>query len=191
MTSFTPPDGEEQTKLHLKEKGGCCGQACIAVVQRLPIKEVFERWQRHNLEWKGHTTIKQFREYMDKEGYDTKLITTKNGTNWKAPFYFIRIQWLGEGDKKEKPFYGHPHWTIASAYTHFVLREGNRFFCNENGWFDAIDQYLECEEPKGTVTSVYEIVPRQRQTETEVSGAKALRTPPTSNDVGIRAGDLL
>jgi site-specific DNA-methyltransferase (adenine-specific) len=31
----------------------------------------------------------------------------------------------------------------------------------------------------------------QRQTETEVLGAKALRTPPTSNDVGIRAGDIL
>jgi len=31
----------------------------------------------------------------------------------------------------------------------------------------------------------------QRQTETKVSGAKALRTPPTSNDVGIRAGDIL
>jgi len=27
--------------------------------------------------------------------------------------------------------------------------------------------------------------------ETKVSGAKALRTPPTSNDVGIRAGDIL
>lgn len=31
----------------------------------------------------------------------------------------------------------------------------------------------------------------QQQTRTEVLGAKALRTPPTSNDVGIRAGDLL
>ena len=31
----------------------------------------------------------------------------------------------------------------------------------------------------------------QRQTETEVSGAKALRTPPTTEVVGIRAGDIL
>ena len=31
----------------------------------------------------------------------------------------------------------------------------------------------------------------QRQTETEVSGAKALRTPPTTEVVGIRAGDFL
>ena len=188
MTSFTPPDCEEQTKLYLKEKGGCCGQACLAVVQRLPIKEVFERWKKHGLEWKGHTSIKQFREYMDKEGYDVKLITTKNGTDWKAPFYFIRIQWMGEGKKREKPFYGWGHWAVASAYTHFILREGDRFFCNENGWFDAIDPYLEI-EPKGIVTSVYEI--RQRKKRTEVLGAKALRTPPTTKVVGIRAGDSL
>jgi hypothetical protein len=31
----------------------------------------------------------------------------------------------------------------------------------------------------------------QRQIETEVSGAKALRTPPTTEVVGIRAGDIL
>lgn len=31
----------------------------------------------------------------------------------------------------------------------------------------------------------------QRQGRTEVLGAKALRTPPTSDDVGIRAGDIL
>ena len=156
--SFTPHDCKDMTDLYICENGGCCGQACIAVAQRITIAEVFKRWKMHRIEWKGHTTIKQFREYMDKEGFVTRLITKKNKSNMKAPFYFIRIQWIGEGENKEKPFYGWNHWTTASANTHFVLMDGYlKFFCNENGWFNSMDEYLEDNEPKGVITSMYEI----------------------------------
>lgn len=160
MEYVTPSDCKEQTTLHSQLNGGCCAQACIAVVQRITIKEVFKRWEKHGLEWKGHTPVSQLRKYMDKEGYYTKLITTKNKTDFLSPYYLIRIQWIGNGEKKEKPFFGYSHWTIASSNTHYVLRQGDRFFCNETGWFEDIDQYLSNNQPIGQVTSIIEITPR-------------------------------
>lgn len=152
---FIPNDYKEQTEIHL-EKGGCCGQCCLAVIQRIKVKDVFDRWRLHDLEWKGYTSVKQLREYLSKEGYKAKLISTKNKTDFKAPFYILRIQWLGSGKKQEKPFYGYDSWYEASANTHFIVKEGDNFFCNGSGWFNQIDSYLTT-ETKGIVTSMYEI----------------------------------
>jgi hypothetical protein len=159
MMDFTPPDCAEETKRCLTDNGGCCGQACLAVVQRLSIAEVFRRWELHGFEWKGHSPNTQIREYLEKEGYTIKLITKKHKTNFKAPFYFLRVQWIGDGEKKGAPFYGWNHWSIASANTHFLLKEGERIFCNENGWMPAshLESYLKDNKPEGIVTSLYEI----------------------------------
>lgn len=159
MTDYIPCDCEEQTEKHISHNGGCCAQACIAVIQRTSIKEVFERWNDLGLEWKGYTSNKQLRRYLETQGYSVKMITTRNKTDWKAPFYIFRVQWLGNGKNKEKPFYGYKHWLVATGNTHFIVREGSRMFCNSNGWFDvdAIDNYLSDTEPKGIITCLFEI----------------------------------
>jgi len=155
--NFVPPDCKEQTARWLIGQGGCCGQACLAVIERSSIDQVFKRWKALGLDWKGYTSVNQLRDYLKKRGFKVKLITTKNKTDFQAPFYIYRIQWLGPGEKKEKPFYGYNHWSQASIYTHFIMSEKDkRFFCNENGWMDLADLnvYLG---PRGIITSLYEV----------------------------------
>ena len=69
----------------------------------------------------------------------------------------MRVQWFGEKEDKEKPYYGWGHWSEASAHTHFIVVENNKkFFCNEDGWFDIseLKGYLNNE---ATITSAMEI----------------------------------
>jgi len=150
---FVPIDCIEETKKHI-DKGGCCGQAVLSVIEKTSIKKVFVNWFKLGLVWKGHTPNKDLRKYLESRGYDVKLITKKNKTNFKERFYVIRIQWLGKEDNKEKPFHGYKHWIEATKHTHFILKEGGMFFCNESGWFFSLDNYLRKE---GVVTSVFEI----------------------------------
>lgn len=141
MKYYTPEDNEEMTEEHKIEKGGICGQACLGVIERKPIREIMHLWNEVGLEWKGWSGWKQLKEYLEKRNYNVKLVRKdKIDFFGKVPFQILRIQWIGTKEDKEKPFYGWGHWTEASAHTHFIVVEDNkRFFCNEDGWFDLTE----------------------------------------------------
>ncbi len=134
------------TKAYLIDKGGICGQSCLAVIEGISIKEVLENWDDLGMEFKGWSGWKQLREYLEKRGHKIKLLRKDNWSDFeKEDYCILRIQWIGDGDNKEKPFYGWGHWSKASAYTHFVVVHDNQFYCNEEGLFEInkLEEYLE------------------------------------------------
>ena len=153
-----PSDNQEMTKKYLKEHGGICGQCCLAVIDRGSIEHTLENWQDMGLDWKGWSSWKNLRKYLENRSYNV-VLKKRDGLkliNSDAVFYILRIQWIGEGDKKDKPFYGWGHWAEASSNTHFIVAHQGHFFCNEVGvWFKDLDSYFG--ENKGVVTSAMEI----------------------------------
>ncbi len=140
-----PNDCKEMTEKYLIDKGGICGQACLSVIENISIKSVLENWESLGLEFKGWSGWKQLREYLEKKGYEVKLLRKDNfGDFEKEDFVICRVQWIGEKENKEKPFYGWGHWTAASAHTHFIVINQNQFFCNEDGLFpiNKLEEYL-------------------------------------------------
>ena len=152
-----PEDTKEMTEKYLIDKGGICGQACLAVIEQITIREVMFNWATMKMEFKGWSGWKQLREYLEKRNFVVKQ------KSWKKieilnpdSFYILRIQWIGKGDKIDKPFYGWGHWSEASAHTHFIVVHKGKCFCNEEGIFDMdnLSKYLNEE---GLVTSAMEI----------------------------------
>lgn len=177
-----PSDCRRLTEQYKKDKGGICGQACLAVIEGKTIQNVLDEWQKLFGGFKGWSGWKELQTYLESRGYKVKRKTKVE--SFTAPFYIARVQWLGnDPDRLAKPFYGWKHWSEASAYTHFiVIVNCKMFFCNEEGWFgiQSLPDYLHM----ATITSYLEI-------STEVLEAEALRTPPNPKGSGIRAGDLL
>lgn len=141
-----PNDVKEMTEKYLVDKGGICGQSCLAVIEGISIENVLRNWKELGMEFKGYSGWKQLKEYLDKKGYDVKLLRRDSFGNFSYnDFVICRVQWLGDGEKKDKPFYGWGHWTEASSYTHFIVIHQGRVFCNEDGLFEAksLDKYLE------------------------------------------------
>lgn len=154
----TPSDNQEMTEKYLKDKGGVCGQCCIAVIERSSVKDVLENWQDMGLEWKGWSGWKQLKQYLEKRSYKVKLKRMNNlGSFIYDNYYILRVQWLGEKENQEKPFYGWGHWTEASAHTHFIIVHQGQIFCNETGWFyyHKLTNYLN--ENNGVITSAMEV----------------------------------
>ena len=155
----TPEDNELMTEKYKIEKGGICGQSCLAVIEKSSIQEVMNNWRKLEMEFKGWSGWRQLSSYLKNRGFSVKQ--KKKDLDFFSPncFYIARVQWIGEGEKKEKPFYGWGHWAEASSYTHFIVIENNqKFFCNETGW-DAISNlqsYLQ--ENNGIITSFLEII---------------------------------
>ncbi len=96
------------------------------------------------------------RYYLEARGYKVKLKRKENLEFENNSFYILRIQWIGEGNKKDKPFYGWSHWSEATSHTHFIVVYKNQFFCNEEGLFNVnnLNEYLE---DYGVITSAMEI----------------------------------
>ncbi len=140
-----PNDCKQMTEKYLIDKGGICGQACLAVIESTSIREVMFNWASMKMEFKGYSGWKQLREYLEKQGYEIKLLNKNNfGDFNKEDFVLCRVQWIGDKENKEKPFYGWGHWTEASANTHFIVINQNKFFCNEDGLFpiNKLEEYL-------------------------------------------------
>lgn len=141
-----PTDTKEMTEKYLVDKGGICGQACLAVIEGITIREVLFNWASMKMEFKGWSGWKQLREYLENQSYEVKLLNKNRfGDFDKEDFIICRVQWIGDGDKQEKPFYGWGHWTEASAHTHFIVIHQNQFFCNEDGLFPIkkLEEYLD------------------------------------------------
>jgi hypothetical protein len=156
-----PVDNEVMTKKYLEDGGGCCGQACLAVIENRPIGNVFSDWTKLGLEWRGWSGWKQLREYLEKKKYAVKQLRKDSwGDFEKEDFVIARVQWLGSNiEKLEKPFYGYNHWSEASAHTHFIVIHNNEFFCNETGIFKDLDDYLDGKgiNQSGVITSLMRI----------------------------------
>ena len=139
-----PNDVFEMTEKFKIDKGGICGQSCLAFIENSTIGQVLANWDALGMEFKGWSGWKQLREYLEKRGYEVKQLRRDNlHYEWKK-FYILRIQWLGEKENKEKPFYGYGHWSEASAHTHFVVVHKGSFFCNEDGLLglNRLKEYL-------------------------------------------------
>ena len=52
---------------------------------------------------------------------------------------------MGDGEEKEKPFYGWGYWNEAAACTHFIVITAKEFICNGSGVLkkDYLERYLE------------------------------------------------
>ena len=147
-----PVDCEEMTEEYKGEGCGICGQACLAVITGQSILDVLENWKKLGLEWRGWSGWDQLKQYLKHEGYAVKQV---NGEVDYSPslFYIARVQWVGDGEEKEKPFYGWRHWNEAAAYTHFIVITAKEVFCNGSGVFtiDYLERYLE--RGDGVITS--------------------------------------
>lgn len=168
----TPPDNISMTEKFRKDKGGICGQACLAVIEDSSIVDVMNTWKELGLEFKGWSGWRQLREYLEKRGYSVKQ-KNKVETYISDRLYLARVQWIGEGKKKDKPFYGWGHWAEASSYTHFIIIVGDKaFFCNEVGGWQSIFRlrgYLR--DNNGLITSYLEIEEKKNEVKPNSSQA--------------------
>ncbi len=158
-----PSDTKEMTEKMRIDNGGICGQACLAVIERSSISNVLGNWEDMGLEWKGWSGWKQLKQYLETRSYKVYLKRMKGLKliNSDEVFYILRVQWLGERENKEKPFYGYGHWAEASANTHFIIAHKGFYFCNEAGeWFDDLDYYTT--ENRAVITSAMEVSLRNK-----------------------------
>ena len=134
----------------------CCGQSCLAVIEKKDMKQIFRDWMKQ-FGWYGYSKWKDLRKYLEDKGYVVKQITwNKLEIVNENSFYILRVQWIGKGEKKEKPFHGWRSWFEASANTHFIILNKDKIFCNELGIFnyDKLSDYLD---GNGLITSALEI----------------------------------
>ena len=155
---YTPTDCKSMTEQYRIDGGGICGQSCLAVIERTTIKNILNNWKKMGIEFKGWSGWNQLRKYLEKRGFIVRQLR-KDNLNILNPNYFYigRVQWIGNRENKEKPFYGWDHWSKASANTHFIVFHKGKFFCNEeNKWINNynIENYLNKE---GIVTSLLEL----------------------------------
>lgn len=149
------PKFNEETRVLTKDM--CCGQSCLAVIEDRNMKEVFKDWI-DKFGWYGYSKFKDLRKYLEEKDYIVKLIKwNKLEIVDKDSFYILRVQWLGEGEKKDKPFYGWSSWFEASANTHFIILKNNKVFCNDSGIFDYEDLSDYLDKNNGLITSALEV----------------------------------
>lgn len=192
---FVPPDNTQMTEKYKIECGGICGMACLAVITRDSIQSVIENWGLIGLEFKGWTTYRQLRHYLQSKGFSVRQI---QGTMFYNPrrFYIARVQWLGDGENKERPLFGWKHWAEATAHTHFIVIEDFRFFCNETGWDKfpkGLKEYLKWND--GVITSYLEIGPRPcancgvrhiPSRKCELNSVKGMDYKPMEDDLNVK-----
>jgi hypothetical protein len=152
-----PQDVQEMTEKYKIDKGGICGQACLAMIEQSTIKEVIDNWHNQGLVFKGWSGWNQLKEYLKNRGY--KIIQRNKLESYNEESYYIaRVQLIGEGPNREKPFYGWGHWSEASAHTHFItIIKNTWFFCNEDGLFDISDLQAYLKHYDGIITSHMEV----------------------------------
>lgn len=152
-----PQDIKQMTEQYKIDKGGICGQACLAMIEQSTIKEVLNNWHSQGLIFKGWSGWNQLKDYLKNRGYKVMQRNKLERYN-KGSYYIARVQWLGEGKIKEKPFYGYNHWSEASAHTHFITIIDNEFFfCNEDGLFDISDLNNYLKHYDALITSHMEV----------------------------------
>jgi hypothetical protein len=161
--AMIPEDSIYKTGKEVDENGqriGTCAQASIAYVTGHSIAEVLSIWKfKHHLKFENWSNWRDIRKYLENEGYVVKYR--------KLPFcpldvfvphtLIARVQWIGDGDNKDKPFYGYPHWSEATRHTHFIAIQQGYFFCNTEGEKPIKNLAFYLLEGDGVITSLMEI----------------------------------
>jgi len=149
------PIFNKETKILTKNM--CCGQSCLAVIEDRNMKEVFKDWI-NKFGWYGYSKYKDVKKYLEERGYIVKRIKwAKLEIVNESSFYILRVQWLGNGEKKDKPYFGWSSWFEATSNTHFIVLKNDKVFCNDEGIFDYenLSQYLNKND--GLITSALEV----------------------------------
>lgn len=150
-----PIDNEEAKEQY---DNMCCGQACLSVIQEIPISSVMCQWKFLFNSFYGFSKWRDLRKYLEVQEYKVKQIRwNKLEIVNPESYYILRVQFLGDNlDKLEKPFYGWSWWTEATANTHFIVLHKGKVFCNSDGIFnyDKLSEYLG---DNALITSAMEI----------------------------------
>ncbi len=156
-----PIDNKIATEYYLQDNGGICGQSCLAVIEKRSISDILKDWNKYFGVFRGWSKWKELKQFLENKNYQVKLLRKDSWGNFnKEDFIICRIQWLGNNiEKMGKPFYGYGHWTEASAHTHFIVLNNNKFFCNEMGIFEDLENYLDGKgiSQSGVITSMMRI----------------------------------
>lgn len=154
---------KDNNSMRKKYDNKVCGQSCLAVIEGISVKKVLENWIKILGEFKGYSPYKDTRKYLESRGYETKQERFDKNKFWNMEkFFLVRVQWLGNGEKRDKPYYGWGSWYEASNYTHYLLVHDGKVFCNDKGIFDfgEMGEYLE--EGNGVITSLISIRKRKK-----------------------------
>ena len=94
MELKTPIDNEIAKE---KYEDMCCGQACLSVIQNIPISSVMSQWKFLFDCFYGFSKWKDLRKYLEVVGYKVKQIRW-NKLEIVNPnsFYILRVQWYEE-----------------------------------------------------------------------------------------------
>lgn len=154
-----PKDNEEARH---KYNDMCCGQSVLAVIENISVEKAMQNWINLLGEWKGYSPFRDMRKYLESRGYLTKRVKVNKVFFEDNKFYICRVQWIGKGEKRDKPYYGWEHWRIAIQNTHYILIHNNNVFCNSAGIFgyNRIADYLgDIRQGEiGKITSILEVI---------------------------------
>ena len=155
--NFIPSDNQEQTQKYIGEGKGICGVSCLAVIEERKVENTLKDFDSLFV-FKGYANVRDLRKYLQEKGYKIKSVNKNGYKDFSKGCYIARIQWLGNGKKKEQPFYGWNHWTEASSHTHFIVIKERMFFCNEeNRWWSLPRLHRYLAEREGIMTSYLEV----------------------------------
>jgi len=167
-----PKDNKELTEKYREEGKGICGISCLAVIEGRTVQDTLNDFDSV-FSFKGYANVRDLRKYLENKGFKIKSVNRKGYKDFSKGIYIGRIQWLGDGDKKEQPFYGWKHWTEASARTHFIVIKKGMFFCNEeNKWWSIPRLHRYLAEGNGIFTSYLEIKNNALNDRTVTKGKK-------------------
>ena len=120
----TPQDTLE----YAKRLGGICGPAAIAALLECNLKDVFEKGEIDESQFRGWTLQKEMKAILDKLGYDTKQKGVKDKNKLPdSDFAVIRVSFGKPGQ----------HWSKTASLSHYIALK--RF---KQGWYvydNAID----------------------------------------------------
>lgn len=160
------PIDNEQAKEQYDDM--CCGQACLSVIEDMPISAIMSQWNFLFGSFYGFSKWKDLRRFLEVQEYKVKQVRwDKMEIVNQEHYYILRVQYLGSNlEKLDKPFYGWSWWTEASANTHFIVLHKGKVFCNADGIFDY-DKLSEYLGDNALITSAMEITPKSRNTDKE------------------------
>jgi len=158
-----PDDCIFKTRKDVDENGqlmGTCAQAAIAYITGRSVSEVLSIWKnKYHLRFENWSNWRDIRKYLENEGYQVRY--RKHSfcpLDTFVPYTLIaRIQWIGEGDNKDKPFYGYSHWSEAARHTHFIAIQGSYFFSDYEGERPIKDLAFYLLESDGVITSLMQV----------------------------------
>ncbi len=154
---YEPKDNQKYIDIYEPQGNGVCGVAILAVLTRTTLKNILKIWKNYI----GYTSHSELKIMLRKLGYNYKQ---KQGHKSKTFLYLedkiniCRVQWIGKDGGK---YHGYNCWHDACSNTHWILIQGDMFYCNGTGWAELrwLPEYLE----EGYITSYLEINKKKKE----------------------------